>query len=70
MKRGVRLALILLALLVTVSCGTKPEEEGSSGRSKEDAEAKHAELIRRQEELRRRYGNQQEQEQAQEDADA
>ncbi|NIZ40706.1 hypothetical protein PVA45_04175 [Entomospira entomophila] len=55
MKRGIRLALVLTSLLwLLASCESKPEAK-NSGRSKEEAEAKHAELVRRQEELRRRY---------------
>ncbi|NIZ46801.1 hypothetical protein PVA44_04040 [Entomospira nematocerorum] len=55
MKRGIRLALILTSLLwLLASCKSDPDTQ-KSGRSKEEAEAKYAELVRRQEELRRRY---------------
>jgi hypothetical protein len=57
MKRSARIAFILITMWLMVACKSTPEADASSGRTKEDAEAKHAELIRRQDEVRNRYGD-------------
>lgn len=57
MKRGVKVTLILIAVLFVMACQSTPDTN-SSLRSKEEAEAKYAELVRKQEELKKRYNEQ------------
>lgn len=53
MRGSLKLGIVLALLWTMVGCSTAPAPH--SGRTREEAEARHAELIRRQNDLERRY---------------